>query len=179
LLIAVVVGGVTFGIASAVQASIPDANGVIHGCYKTNTGSLRVIDNTGSSCAASETPLTWSQRGPTGAKGATGAAGPSGPTGASGPLSGYESVSSETVFHDFSKPDPANYGVLVYCPAGKKVLGGGAFVGWYGAAGYIQIGLVAEDGPTGSDTGWSAEAEQPTAPGVTTMPVTVYALCAY
>ncbi len=62
LVLALAVGGTVFGIACAVQASIPDANGVIHGCYKTNTGSLRVIDNAGSSCAASETPLNWSQR---------------------------------------------------------------------------------------------------------------------
>ena len=44
------VGWAVFGIASAVQASIPDASGVIHGCYNTSlahgnpTGALRVID---------------------------------------------------------------------------------------------------------------------------------------
>ena len=32
ILLALAVGGAVFGIASAVQASIPDANGVIHGC---------------------------------------------------------------------------------------------------------------------------------------------------
>jgi hypothetical protein len=44
LLVALAVGGALFGIAAAVQASIPDPAGVIHGCYKTNKGDLRVID---------------------------------------------------------------------------------------------------------------------------------------
>jgi len=50
LVLALAVGGVVFGIASAVQASIPDANGVIQGCYNNSLahgsplGALRVID---------------------------------------------------------------------------------------------------------------------------------------
>ena len=74
LVLALVVGGAVFAVATAVQASIPDASGVIHSCYKTNTGSLRVIDSPGSACGSSEKPLNWSQRGPTGP---TGPAGPS------------------------------------------------------------------------------------------------------
>ena len=44
------VAGGAFGVATAVQASIPDANGVIHACYNASlshgspTGALRVID---------------------------------------------------------------------------------------------------------------------------------------
>jgi hypothetical protein len=48
--IALAVGAAVFGIASAVQASIPDASGIVHACY-TNTnlngyppGALRAID---------------------------------------------------------------------------------------------------------------------------------------
>jgi hypothetical protein len=67
LLLAVVVGGVTFGIASAVQASIPDANGVIHGYYNISLahgsplGALRVIDTAkiNGNCASWESPLNW------------------------------------------------------------------------------------------------------------------------
>src|SRR5262245_27863234 len=67
-------------------ASIPDASGVIHGCYKTNGGSLRVIDTAaGGMCLSSETPLAWSQTGPTGAAGPAGANGQTGPSGPSGP----------------------------------------------------------------------------------------------
>ena|SRR5579859_5606787 len=93
VLLAVAVGAAVFGIATAVQASIPDANGVIHACYNTSlahgnpTGALRVIDTSAPNgrCASWEAPLTWSQRGTTGATGATGSTGPSGPSGARGP----------------------------------------------------------------------------------------------
>ncbi len=95
LLLAVVVGGGVFGIATAVQASIPDANGVIHGCFNTSlahgnpTGGLRVIDTAkpNGRCASWEAPLNWNQTGPTGARGATGmtgSRGATGPTGSSG-----------------------------------------------------------------------------------------------
>jgi hypothetical protein len=50
------------GIALAV---IPDAGTrVIHGCYNTTSGALRVIDpGKGQSCAAGEASLDWNQRG--------------------------------------------------------------------------------------------------------------------
>jgi hypothetical protein len=92
VLVALAVGGAVFGIATAVQASIPDATGVFHGCYKQNNGQLRVIDTgAAQACLPSENSVTWSQtgptgaRGPTGAKGATGARGPTGAKGATGP----------------------------------------------------------------------------------------------
>ncbi len=50
LFVTVAVAGAVFGIATAVQASIPDSSGVIHGCYaKTSkgqqpAGALRAID---------------------------------------------------------------------------------------------------------------------------------------
>ncbi len=92
LVLALVVGGATFGIATAVQASIPDANGVIHGCYNTSlahgnpTGALRVIDTAkaNGNCASWEAPLNWNAKGVTGATGPTGAPGPTGPTGPKG-----------------------------------------------------------------------------------------------
>ena len=62
----VLAGGVAY-------ASIPDG-GVIHGCYKTQNGQLRVIDSGG--CGPSETALNWNQ---TGQQGTTGPAGTSGP----------------------------------------------------------------------------------------------------
>jgi hypothetical protein len=85
LVLALAVGGAMFGIASAVQASIPDASGVIHGCYKTVNGALRVIDtDKGGKCVSSEMPLTWSQSGQKGTTGATGPQGNPGNTGATG-----------------------------------------------------------------------------------------------
>lgn len=87
LLLAVAAGGAVFGIAAAVQASIPDSNGVIHACYSKSAapgsqpGALRVIDTAlGQTCQISEGAVSWSQIGPTGARGSTGARGPTGPS---------------------------------------------------------------------------------------------------
>jgi hypothetical protein len=87
LLLALAVGGAVFGIASAVQASIPSSGGVIHGCYgKPGTpqkGQLRVRDaDQGEQCRVYENQVDWNA---TGVSGATGPTGPTGPTGASGP----------------------------------------------------------------------------------------------
>jgi hypothetical protein len=84
--VALAVGAALFGIATAVQASIPDASGVIHSCYNNSlahgnpTGALRVIDTTkaNGNCASWETPLNWNQRGTTGQRGVTGPTGPPG-----------------------------------------------------------------------------------------------------
>ena len=118
LLAALAVGGAMFGIATAVQASIPDGNGVIHACFAKNNGALRAIDtDAGQVCDTKrEGALSWSQTGgpgargatgPTGAtgiagtngtngtngqNGATGATGPSGPRGPSGSLSSFDDL---------------------------------------------------------------------------------------
>ena len=63
-------------------SSIPDAQGVIHGCYDT-TGALRVIDTDASGvCRGGETALDWNQQGQPGPTGHTGLPGPEGPPGA-------------------------------------------------------------------------------------------------
>jgi hypothetical protein len=76
-------------------ANIPDSSGVIHACYKSQNGQLRVIDTAkGETCLPSETALTFNQTGiqgpqgppgPQGPKGDTGATGPAGPAGPAGP----------------------------------------------------------------------------------------------
>jgi hypothetical protein len=69
--IALVAGGIAY-------ATVPDASGVIHGCYQKNQGTLRVIDTgTTQTCSSSEAPLTWSQTGPQGQQGEPGPTGPS------------------------------------------------------------------------------------------------------
>src|SRR5438034_11104221 len=74
-----VLGGIAY-------ASIPDGSGVIHGCYSSTSGALRVIDTAmGQICSATERVLNWNQTGPTGPTGQTGAQGPYGATGAHGP----------------------------------------------------------------------------------------------
>jgi hypothetical protein len=106
VLVALAIGGALFGVARAVQASIPDSNGVIHGCYYTppgkvnkagmRTGALRVVDSgKGQQCAPDETALSWNHtgpsgaRGPTGTKGTTGSRGPSGAKGTTGPTGAH------------------------------------------------------------------------------------------
>lgn len=67
-------------------ASVPDADGVIHGCYKTTNGSLRVIDAPAVTCdPKNETPISWNQAGTRGPQGAQGEQGPIGPQGPAGP----------------------------------------------------------------------------------------------
>jgi hypothetical protein len=93
--------------AGIAYAAIPDTSSVIHGCFKTNKGDLRVIDpSAGGSCLSSETPLNWNQTGPKGTTGMTGAQGPvgsqgpqgqQGPQGPSGSSHGY-STYTNTIF---------------------------------------------------------------------------------
>src|SRR5262249_48921868 len=159
----VAVVGAGFGIATAVQADIPDS-GVIHGCYQKN-GQLRVIDTSkGGTCLPSENSLSWNQTGPTGAKGATGSRGPSGPagpTGATGPtgpngVSGYEVV-SKFVIGSAQEVDGE-----ALCPSGKVAVGGGASVsGLINTTNNGQDGLgpdlIASDIDT-VNNGWAASA---------------------
>ena len=79
---AVLAGGVAY-------ATIPDSQGVIHGCYTPNpTGQLRVIDtDKGQTCKTGEQALSWNQTGPQGPSGAQGPSGPAGPPGTAGPTS--------------------------------------------------------------------------------------------
>jgi hypothetical protein len=53
-------------LASIGWAAIPDNGGVIHGCYKKDTGTLRVYDTDASPtkpCTSKEASLDWSQQG--------------------------------------------------------------------------------------------------------------------
>jgi len=85
--LALAVGAALFGVATAVQASIPDSNGMIHACSQKNNGSLRVIDTSkGQKCSSnSENPLDWNAAGVTGSTGPAGQTGATGHTGPSGP----------------------------------------------------------------------------------------------
>jgi len=94
-------------------ASIPDSNGVIHGCRNKATGVLRVIDSdAGQQCLSVEAALTWNQTGPQG---------PPGPGGAGRELV-ERSVSIDTT-PPFS--DQLELNEVVQCPAGKASVNGG------------------------------------------------------
>jgi hypothetical protein len=99
---AAVVGGLVLTIAGgavafAVGAGIPDANGVLHGCYATpakedgedatggegRSGQLRLVADP-TDCRNGETAIAWSVTGPAGAIGAKGEKGDTGQTGTTG-----------------------------------------------------------------------------------------------
>ena len=190
LVAAAIAGGVAY-------ATIPDSNGVIHGCYQSSSGVLRVIGTSptvgGGKCSSTEKPLDWNQKGPTGAKGATGAKGPSGPkgergptgsngtngaTGPTGPIgptgpsvaSGYEIVRASYAIGPLTHADES-----VQCPPGKRVLGGGYELG------NLIIGFDGDVGQTypfdgGGSSGWHVRVWNPHL--VDTVSISVYAICA-
>jgi hypothetical protein len=67
-----VAGGVAaLALGSFAFAAIPDG-GVIHACYSTSTGAVRVTDtatNMPKGCSSKETALDWNQQGPKGDRG--------------------------------------------------------------------------------------------------------------
>lgn len=68
----VVVLAIAAGVA---YATIPDGSGVIHGCFTTSNGALRVVDtDAGGTCKKGESPLNWNQTGPQGSPGQNGTA---------------------------------------------------------------------------------------------------------
>jgi hypothetical protein len=67
IIAAVVSTTVTLTIGGVVAlASIPDAQGYIHGCYDNQSGALRVIDDATQTCAAGETAIQWRRDGVSG-----------------------------------------------------------------------------------------------------------------
>jgi hypothetical protein len=70
--------------ATVAFAQIPDSDGVIHACYHTGNGGIRVV-NDATECTSGESPLDWYQAGAAGAQGPPGPAGPAGADGPQGP----------------------------------------------------------------------------------------------
>ena len=99
----VALGGIAY-------ATIPDASGVINGCYSKTSGALRVIDKAlGQNCSSAENALNWNQTGPTGPTGPTGATGATGAKGDKGDKgdTGATGVSNaQQVFNDSAGPLP-------------------------------------------------------------------------
>jgi hypothetical protein len=86
-----------FAAAGVAYATIPDAGGVITGCYDNGSGDLRVIDTDNEKCRADESPLEWQQKG------------------GGAPTYSYHSVQEN-----------GGSAAKVFCPAGSRVSGGGA-----------------------------------------------------
>ena len=78
--------------AGVALASIPDADGKIHGCRNVKTGALRVIGSN-AHCRDREKRLNWNVRGRRGPEGPPGPVGPAGPQGEPGPgLASFEEL---------------------------------------------------------------------------------------
>jgi hypothetical protein len=104
--VVVLVAAVTLIAAGgAAYATIPDSGGVIHGCYSTKDGTLRVIDtDAGQTCGGKEASLDWNQTGPEGPPGPQGGPGPQGPPGPEGSAKAYARINGDgTVNPTFSK----------------------------------------------------------------------------
>jgi hypothetical protein len=134
-------------------ATIPDASGVIHGCYKKKHGQLRVIDPGTSHCRRSETAISWNQTGPPGPPG----------------ISGYEEKT-----HQVFVSAGAFTNVSVTCSAGKKVFGGG-----FDIETPDDVKVFSSEPTDGSgniiDNGWNVFVHNA---GTVTRQVTVSAVCA-
>jgi hypothetical protein len=158
--VGIVVAGLVF-VGGMAVASIPDAQGVIHGCLKSD-GSLRVIDSAAHTCPKGTTPLNWNQ------------AGPQGPTGPAGPAASVVNVVKHYDSNNSGIQSNSGAGHIidsVHCPPGKHVLNGGVSTwtpdpswpedGYRGAAydgsddeGWSIDGGFALPRPVDGDTGW-------------------------
>src|SRR3974390_106419 len=83
--VVVIVAAGGLAAAGVAYATIPDSNGVIHGCYERSTGTLRVIDSSVTNCSSKETAIAWNVQGPQGVQGPIGPQGATGPQGSAGP----------------------------------------------------------------------------------------------
>jgi hypothetical protein len=188
------VAGLVAGLAGVAYAAVPDANGVIHGCVKKNSGALRVIDPAaGEACTSAENPLDFSQQGPAGtpgpagpagAAGAAGPAGPAGPAGADGAAgpAGAPGVSGYQIVRAATAPSAANSQLgVATCPAGKKAVGGGALpVLDTGISGIVDLVAVHAEFPltvTNTNDSWDVQAVETQPDNLTTWHLVVWAVC--
>ncbi len=126
-------------VAGGAYAAIPDAAGVIHGCYRTSTddqkGQLRVVEDP-ANCRNNEQPIQWNERGAQGLPGPAGADGADGADGTDG-ADGADGVSPTVKQLDVSDAS---------CPGG-----GAAITDAAGTTAYVCNGATGPAGPAGAD----------------------------
>ena len=96
---------------------------VLYGCYVPNSGTVYRVKSDGlpTDCRSNNpVQFTWSLQGPPGPQGVPGPAGIQGVAGPAGPLSGRVVVSAQ----GFASAGTTRV-ILVTCPAGTKLIGGG------------------------------------------------------
>ena len=150
-------------------SAIPDGN-TVHGCYKNDTGVLRVIDpSAGGACnSKSETALNWAQTGAQGIQGIQGVQGSQGTTGSAGPdgVSNYQIVSgtATTAFDSSYKTGLAT--ATAPCPTGTVGTGGGFDLPSTSVSIWDEEGGLAIEGTAGL-----------TVTGATGVTITAYTVC--
>ena len=163
LMVGSALAGGSVAIAGSALASIPDSNGVIHGCVSKGTGLTRIIDTAKSgavgSCIASgplaETPVSWSQTGPSGPQGTPGMPGAPGPQGLSGPIAVTVLESGQPGQPFVPAPADSVQQITLTCPSGTVPIAANWFVSQNGDAGsHPEITLNAS-GPTLGDSSWT------------------------
>ena len=145
-----VAAAVTIG-AGVVLATIPDAAGVIHGCYSKSGSPIYVIDSAVSTCRNGDTALTWNVQGPPGPAGPMGAPGPTGATGPAGPMGpsdGFWKNDLRTFGTLFLDGNLSDLETLSQLPAGNYVLNATlAFVVDITTVSTVQCFLRTSDNP--------------------------------
>lgn len=110
----IVCGLVAGGVA---LATIPDSNGVLHGCYQKSSGNLRIIDTSVANCRPSETAISWN------------ATGPAGDVGPRGPSNAFYKDQSDTFGSESLNLNTFIKTVTLSLPAGSYVVNATAAFG--------------------------------------------------
>jgi hypothetical protein len=151
-------------VAGVGYAAVPGGDGTIHGCYDNVSGQMRLYDaedDSPRSCGSKETEVSWNEEGPAG-------------------------VSGRVVMTGASARDSTyTKSVAVYCPPGKRVIGGGARISGandysaaYGAAITASWPHDLHDPSTGGVTGWAAGAQETSGSYTLDWRLHAWAICA-
>ena len=145
--------------ARIAAATVPDANGTVHGCVKGQNGKLYVVDPSMGQTCGKDMALDWNEPGATGQQGI---AGPKGFTGSQGTpgSSGYENVRDQE-----AADGSGNGSAEADCPSGKVALAGGY---------ELSTSLVPlHSAPTSDGSGWVVDVT-----GLANSTFAAYAICA-
>jgi Collagen triple helix repeat (20 copies) len=178
-------------VAGVGYAAVPGSDGTIHACYDNVSGQMRlydVEDDSPRSCGSKETAVSWNQEGQAGPAGPMGETGPAGPAGSQGPTGpqGEPGVSGRVVVTGASTRDSSySKSVAVYCPPGKRVIGGGVrlsgtgdWIGQYGVAITDSWPHDYYNPSTDGRTGWGAAAQEHSSGYTSDWRLHAYAICA-
>lgn len=180
--VTVVLGTMLFAGATMAASSIPDANGVIHGCIANVGGGARLVGSA-TECKAGERHVSWNQQGiqgeqgPQGIQGPQGEVGPQGPQGEQGPQGPAGADGAQGPVGPAGPAGPAGPGAQIYmvigtveddglavsCKDNDIVTGGGV------SPEDPFNDDIEESAPFNTQRGWTGKAD--------TDKITVYAIC--